>query len=229
MDADMIQIVIFLVVAVVLLIRLKGVLGTKTGHENTDRVFRVTPEAAVDTKSSVTTNAVDLKPKKKPLSDEELHMYVSAGSTQEKELREILANDPAFDPKEFLEGAKYAYEMLLTAFVDGDTHTLKQYASQPVYEGFLQVIKDRENAGQTVDSKFIGIRDARMTEVDYEKETRTANITVRFVAERTYAVRDKMGEVVEGDLIETRRISDQWTFTRRTNSTDPNWILTATS
>lgn len=228
MNADVVQIIVFLVVAVFLLLRLKSVLGTKTGHENTEHSISVVAKVASQAEDVAMPRASELKVEKIALTDEELHMYVPTGSPQEKGVREILENASDFDLPEFVEGAKSAYEMLLNAFEEGDRQTLKEYVSKPVYEGFDAAIQAREAQGYTVDTKFIGVRDAKITEAEYEHDIRTASITLQFVAERTRAVRNSIGEVIEGSLTDIKRMADTWTFTRRVNSTDPNWILTAT-
>lgn len=229
MDADVIQIIIFLALAVFLLLRLKNVLGTKTGHENTERSLRIVPTRDVDnekTKSDVALKPVPVAASQ--LTDEDIRVYVNAGTEDKIALKSIAHADPAFDIKDFLEGAKSAYEMLLNAFEEGDVQTLRTYVSQDVYAGFEEAIKERETKGHTIDSKFIGVRDAQITGVEYDEKLLMADIRIRFVGERTRAVRDATGEVIEGDLINIQRMADIWTFTRKLDSADPNWILTAT-
>jgi len=226
MDADIIQIIIFLVLTIFLLLRLKNVLGTKTGHENTERSLRSV--GGIEANKEDSEDALPIvAPIRPQFVDADLHMYVDTGSDAEKALREIGRADSDFNLEDFLEGAKSAYEIMITAFEEDDRQNLKEYGSADVYEGFLQALEERKVKGHTVESKFIGVRDAQIMAAGYSEETRVADITLRFVAERTRAVRNSSGEVIEGDLVDTQRMTDTWTFTRRVGSFDPNWILTA--
>ena len=133
---------------------------------------------------------------------------------------------PGFDPAHFLAGAKAAYEMIVTAFAEGDRATLKNLLAPDVYEGFLAAITERERRQQKAELTFVGIEEAKMTAA--ELEGRTVRISVRFVAELISSTRDKKGEVVEGDATEVQTIRDAWTFARDASSRDPNWKLVAT-
>ncbi|MCC2113637.1 MAG: Tim44 domain-containing protein, partial [Hyphomicrobiales bacterium] len=116
--------------------------------------------------------------------------------------------------------------MIVTAFAEGDRRTLKQLLSREVFDGFVGAIADRESRGGTVESTFIGIDKAEIVEA--EMRGRTANITVRFVSQLISATRDKSGAVIDGDPNAIADVTDIWTFSRDTNSRDPNWKLVAT-
>jgi predicted lipid-binding transport protein (Tim44 family) len=142
-------------------------------------------------------------------------------------LRSIVAADPTFGPKSFLEGAKSAYEMIVTAFAEGDRKTLKNLLEKDVYDGFERAISEREAAGHKVDFTFVGLPKIEISDADYDKkETRVA---VKFTAEVVQATRDKDGTLIEGNADQVQTIADEWTFARNPKSRDPNWKLVATN
>jgi predicted lipid-binding transport protein (Tim44 family) len=151
-----------------------------------------------------------------------------AGSNEDvaSGLAAVGAADPAFMPKSFLEGAKAAYEMIVTAFAAGDRKTLKSLLDKDVYDGFDQVIADREAAGNKVDFTFVGLPGVDISEVEFDRKT--AQITIRYKAEIVSATRAADGTLVEGNADQVMTIKDEWTFARNVRSRDPNWKLVAT-
>ena len=138
----------------------------------------------------------------------------------------IASASPDFNAEQFLSGAKAAYEMVVTAFAEGDRVTLKNLLAPDVNEGFVAAIAERESKGQKAELTIVGIEEAKITAA--ELEGRTARISVRFAAELISATRDNNGQVVEGDATEAQTIRDVWTFARDVSSRDPNWKLVAT-
>ena len=142
-------------------------------------------------------------------------------------LKAINEADPSFSPKSFLEGAKVAYEMIVTAFAQGDRKTLKNLLEKDVYDGFERAIADREAAGNKVDFTFVGLPKIEITEAEIDK--RQAQVTIRFNAEVVSATRDKAGVLLEGNADQVQQITDEWAFARNPKSRDPNWKLVATN
>jgi predicted lipid-binding transport protein (Tim44 family) len=138
----------------------------------------------------------------------------------------LRAADPEFDEKAFLDGAKSAYEMIVEAFAAGDLKSIRRYLGQSVYEGFKAAVAERESKGLTSDLKFVGIDKAQIASSAVEDGVMRA--TVDFVSNQSRVVRDKDGNVVEGDPARVDLVRDRWTFTRKTASSDPNWTLVAT-
>ena len=124
------------------------------------------------------------------------------------------------------DSAKIAYEMVVTAFAQGDRQSLKNLLSRDVYEGFARAIDEREKAGNLLESRFVGIDKSEIVNADLKGKR--ASITVRFIAEFISATLNRAGEVIEGDNKQVREITDVWTFERDTASRDPNWKLVAT-
>ena len=147
--------------------------------------------------------------------------HVAAG------LKAIVDADPTFSPKSFLEGAKQAYEMIVTAFAAGDRKTLKNLLEKDVYDGFEKAIADREAAGRKIDCTFVGLPKIEIAEAELDK--RDARVTIKFHAEVVQATRDKDGTLIEGNADQVQTIADEWTFARSPKSRDPNWKLVATN
>ena len=153
-------------------------------------------------------------------------MAPEGGEVAEK-LQALARADRSFDPKHFMQGAKAAYEMIVTAFAEGDRKALKQLLSREVFDSFSAAIGERERNGETVEFKFVGISNAEI--IDAELAGKMANITVKFVSDLITATRNRAGEVVDGDPTQIRDVTDIWTFSRDVTSRDPNWRLVATS
>lgn len=221
--------IIFLIIAVVIFMRLGSVLGRRTGNEPSPYDPRVKTPAG----GARNDNVVSLPPRDRgpaPQAEapdlEPLTRHASPGSSLHDGLVEIARAAPGFDPEHFIVGAKAAYEMIVTAFAQGDRETLKNLLAPEVYDGFVAAIATREAAQQKAELTFVGIEEAKITAANLE--ARTARIAVRFISELITVTRDKDGKVVEGDPTEVQTIRDSWTFARDVGSRDPNWKLVAT-
>jgi predicted lipid-binding transport protein (Tim44 family) len=220
--------------AIVVLFRLRQVLGTRTGRERTPAQRQ---SEAAQAKAGE-ENVVQMRPRPAPETDEdqaraarkleaEITQFAHGDDKVAAGLKAIADADPSFGPKSFMEGAKQAYEMIVTGFAAGDRQTLKNLLEKDVYDGFERVIKDREAAGQKVDFTFVGLPKVEISEAELDK--RAANVTIRFHAEVVSATRDKDGNLLEGNADQVTNIADEWTFARNPKSRDPNWKLVATS
>ena len=234
--SDSIFTIIFLALAVVIFLRLRSVLGRRTGNERqpfdpysrpdqgsemSDKVITLPPRQGHDIEAgprSDTQTQVDLDELIRPVADPESPLGAS--------LKEMIRQDQSFEPKGFVEGAKMAYEMVVTAFAEGDRRALRQLLSREVYDGFVSAIGDRESREESIEFKFIGVEKAEITETSIQASA--AQVTVRFVSELISATRDKAGDVVDGDPIAVSEVTDIWTFSREVAERDPNWRLVAT-
>ncbi len=213
MGEGLITLVILAGVTIFLVLRLKNVLGTKTGLEKKpEPVFGARRSAEARPRAE---DPVDPE----PIADGEPFAAVFA---------EMRAVEPGFSPKDFAEGAKRAYEMLLMAFENGEKATLESYLSPDVFKDFAEAIDARASEGLTVDARFVGVREAKIVGARFDPDEQIAEIDMRFVGELVMVVRDAEHRVVEGDPNEIRRETDQWTFGRRMGAPDPNWLLIAT-
>ncbi len=222
-------------IAIFVLLRLRSVLGTRTGNERPP-ASRIRPQLDGTKNEDV---VVPLHPLNEPAqADEsaaraarkfeaELDRYIGTDENLRKGLLDIAQVDANFSPKSFLDGASQAYEMIVTAFAQGDKATLKDLLEKDVYEGFESAISAREKAGHSVDFTFVGLPNIEIVEAELEKNI--ASVTVRFDAEIVSATKDKDGKLVEGNEEQVVNISDEWTFARNTKNRDPNWKLVATN
>ena len=192
-------------------------------------------EAREAARPSTNDNVVTLPPRAgdapaKPAADvepaERWKGVAEAGSATATGLDAIVAQDPTFDAKHFVTGARAAYEMIVTAYAQGDRRNLKNLLSKEVYDGFEQAIKDRESRGEKAESRFVSIDKADI--IGAEVKAKTAQVTVRFVSQLVSATRDKDGNVIDGSADKVTDVTDVWTFARDLSSRDPNWKLVAT-
>jgi predicted lipid-binding transport protein (Tim44 family) len=141
-------------------------------------------------------------------------------------LRNLVKSDPSFRPREFLNGARMAYEMIVMAYADGDRKSLKNLLSKEVYDGFDAAITDREKRGEVVKSTFVGIDKADIIQIAMKDNE--AQITLRIVSQLISATYDNAGALIDGDQETVAEVTDIWTFARDIRSRDPNWKLIAT-
>lgn len=222
------DIVLFAMVAAFLVLRLRSVLGKKTGHQEP----RQDPVSRRQKDSENDGNVVDLPNRKNdepdavhaaetdPVETLDPNDPISAGVTQ------IRIADNSFNPAEFAGGAQGAFEMIVQAFADGDADTLKNLLADDVFENFNDAINDRAEAEQTLATTIIGIKSADIIEA--EMDGKIAAVTIKFVSEQVNVTSDSEGRVVDGDPNLVTTITDIWTFSRDTKSRDPNWFLVET-
>jgi predicted lipid-binding transport protein (Tim44 family) len=224
--------ILFLIVAVVIFVRLRGVLGRRTGHERPPFDPYTRPEGPAGDAATNSRDKVVQLPKRagKPTREEEKpdrwKGFAKPGSPLARTLSAVAEIDPRFDPSNFLDGAKTAYEMIVTAFAAGDRKTLQPLLGPEVYDGFVEAISARESREETIGSDFIGIERAQI--VDGTLKGTMAQFTVKFVSELISVTRSKSGEVIDGDPKAIREVTDVWTFARDLASANPNWKLVAT-
>lgn len=223
--------IIFLALAVFIFLRLRSVLGQRTGRERPP----YDPYSARDAvRPSTNDNVVTLPPRgadvTPPGADAEgadrWKGIAEAGSATAVGLDAVAAQDPTFDANQFLAGARSAYEMIVTAYAQGDRRTLKNLLSKEVSDGFEAAIKERESRGEKVETRFVSIDKADI--IGAEVKGKTAQVTVRFVSQLVSVTRDRDGNVIDGNPDKVTDVTDVWTFARDLSSRDPNWKLVAT-
>ncbi len=208
-------------------LRLRSVLGRRTGSERP----RLDPYGAGDTAAARDSKVMPLPRADRPAAVEQAPLNgapqsAPAAGPALEQLREIAAADRTFDLASFLRGAKVAYEMIVAAYAKGDRETLHNLLSPEVFDSFSDVIAEREQRGELVEFSFVGITSADIVEAHLAD--RMAHITVKFISELITAVRDRSGNVIEGDPKAVRQVTDIWTFARDITSANPNWRLVAT-
>jgi predicted lipid-binding transport protein (Tim44 family) len=218
-----IDIIFFAMIAAFLVLRLRSVLGRRDGHEGT-------PSEPLERNGLAEQNDNNVI----PLGGGEEDSAVSEASFEGElgadplgiGLNEIRSFDPSFTTQEFVSGGRIAFELILGAYAAGNSAALKPLLSNDVFTNFDQAIRARENACETMEETLIGIKTADIVEA-YMEDT-AAYITVKFVSEQVHAIRDKDGEVIDGNPNIVTEAVDFWTFSHDMKSQDPNWILVAT-
>src|ERR1700750_1451607 len=225
--------IIFLALAVFIFLRLRSVLGQRTGSERPpyDRAARNVVQGTPDSNVVPIPGTVIDQTPLAPTADvvpptDRWKGFAEPGTPLAQGLDGIVAQDSSFDPRHFVSGARSAYEMIVLAFANGDRRALRDLLSAEVYESFDTVIRDREKHDQKTETRFVSIDKAEI--VAAEARDRAAQITVRFVSQMISVTRDKNGTVVDGNPDKVADITDVWTFARDTTSRAPNWKLVGT-
>ncbi|WP_109465474.1 Tim44/TimA family putative adaptor protein [Albibacillus kandeliae] len=216
MNSPLIQLLVLAGIAIFLILRLKSVLGTREGFE------KPPAPTPVQKSSRPGFEVIEGGP------DLDITDHVDKDSDAAQQLAAMKRVEPAFSVTEFIQGARGAYEMIVMGFERGELNELQPFLSEDVFDAFVSVVADREDKGLKVEAEFIGIRETRVQEVNFDKDTNLAEITMRFIGELTSVVRDASGEIVEGSPTTAKRQKDSWTFARTMGEDDPNWRLVAT-
>jgi predicted lipid-binding transport protein (Tim44 family) len=219
MSGAILQLLVLAGIAIFLILRLRSVLGTREGFEKPPVAL---PDSGASARRRPELEVIEGGP------DRDITDHAPDGSPAAKALAAMKLAEPAFHVGEFLQGARGAYEMILMAFERGDLTDVMPFLSKDVFEAFSEVIDQREQQGLTIEANFVGIRELALHEATFDRETGIGEVAVRFVGELTSVVRDKAGEIVEGNPNEIKRQRDIWTFARKMGSNDPNWQLVAT-
>ncbi len=225
--------IIFLALAVFIFLRLRSVLGQRTGRERPpydpysarDAVRTPAGDKVVSLPGRGPVDAAP-KPSEPEEPSERWKGVAEPGSPLAAGLDAIAREDHEFDPQHFLTGARAAYEMIVTAFAAGDKRQLKDLLGREVYEGFEAAIGEREQRGETAETRFVSIDAAEL--IGAEVRGKSAQVTIRFVSKLISATRDRNGNVIDGNPEKVTDVTDIWTFSRDLSSRDPNWKLVAT-
>ena len=217
MNGSLIQLLVLAGIAIFLILKLRSVLGTRDGFEKPPITLEdVRPRVRRD--FEVIEGGVD-----RDITD-----HVPEGSDAARALAAMKQAEPSFAVTPFLQGARTAYEMILMAFERGDLDSIRPFLSDDVAASFAEAIAQREREGLTIEASFVGMKELALQDATFDRTTGIGEISVRFVGEQTYVVRNKAGEIVEGSPREIRKSRDVWTFARKMGSDDPNWQLVAT-
>ena len=191
---EYIDIILLAMIAGFIFLRLRGILGKRTGFEG----------------------------KTSPALDKILKETVNKQASSKKETFDETAQ------KEFLKGAKIAYETIITDFSDNDNRltTSKPLLNKEIYNQFNEALKERSKRGHYAEITFIGINSATIKE--HKKIDKILNVTVDFIAEVITCIKDKDKKIISGDPEKIKKIYDTWVFSRDITSANPNWQLVNT-
>ena len=206
---QLIDILLFAGIAGFLVLRLRSVLGRRTGLEQRRDLYTPPP-----------------RPAPTPAGLPQLRAVNGGAQPQAGGLAAIKAADPGFNEAGFVTGARGAFEIIVKAFAAGDKPALQPLLSKDVYEQFAAAIDTRRGAKETLQSDLKAIKSAELVESSLEGGT--ALVTVKFVSDQTNVTRAADGTVRDGDPARIDEHVDFWTFARPVRSRDPNWMLVAT-
>ena len=191
---EYIDIILLAMIAGFIFLRLRGILGKRTGFEG-----------------------------KAPSQFEKV-----LNNIQTEKKTTIKENFDEESQKEFLKGAKIAYETIITDFSDNDNKLVasKPLLSKKIYDQFEEALRERNIRGHFAEITFIGVNSAKIKE--HKKIDKMLNVTVDFVSEVITCIKDKNKKVISGDPEKIKKIYDTWVFSRDTTSRNPNWQLVDT-
>lgn len=211
-----IDLILFAMVAAFLVLRLRSVLGRRTGFERP-------PEAAPGAPAPPAGREADIIPM--PVAAAAPRGVPDPRSPVGQALVRIRAADPSFDPAAFLGGAEGAFRMIVAAFAAGDRETLRNLLSDDAFAGFDGAIAQREAAGETQRTELRSIQDMAIEEA--ELRGTIADVTVRIASDQVNLTIAKDGSISAGAEAVTE-IIDLWTFQRDVAGSDPTWKLVGT-
>jgi len=189
---EYIDIILLAMIAGFIFLRLRGILGKKTGYEeDMSRSF-----------------AHDF-PSGKPVKKFDLNNFDEKAKS------------------EFLEGAKIAYETIITEFSKGELKNIKNLLDQKVFRTFEDALSSRKKEGHKSETTFIGINSAEIKK--HEKNGNLLEVTVEFVSEIISCVKDNEAKIIAGDPSKVKKVHDTWKFSKDIKSNDPNWSLVETN
>jgi predicted lipid-binding transport protein (Tim44 family) len=223
---------VFLGLAIFVIYKLRSVLGTRTGTEKRPEDLFRRDEMPQPGSPPMQGNVVPMPGMRQPNTPVVAEPEARLAALMPKDhpafpgLVQIMAADQTFDPAEFVQGARGAYEMIVMAFAQGDKRMLKDLLSKDVFEGFEGAINDREGRKEKSETQFVSIDKAEI--IDSLLRVRNAQVTVKFLSKLVSVTRDAAGAVVDGNPDKVMDVTDIWTFARDVSSPDPNWRLIAT-
>jgi predicted lipid-binding transport protein (Tim44 family) len=232
-----IDIIFFAMIAIFLILRLRGVLGKRDGREGSGLSSFFKQD--VDTVKPKRKNGVNLsnndyndveeidlesRVEKKPFKESKAKNIVTDPLTTG--IEQIQNSDPTFNKENFIDGARVAFETILSAYASANVDELRTLVSKEVYTNFASAIQTREKAGYIMEDTLIGITESELVEAHMDGSD--AHVSIEFTSQQVNALRDEGGDVVEGDDTAVLTVTDLWTFARNTTNLDPNWLLIAT-
>ena len=216
MESPLIQLLVLAGIAVFLILRLKNVLGTREGFEKP-------PQPKTNGRADRSAfEVIEGAP------DRDITDHVDEDSSPAKALSAMKRVEPSFSVSDFLQGGRGAYEMILMGFERGELDSIQPFMSEEIFDSFVEAVAHREDQGLTIEAQFIGLSETTVVDAKFDESQQRAEITMRFIAELTSVVRDRGGDIVEGDSKTIKRQKDTCTFARNMGADDPNWLLIAT-
>ncbi len=214
----MVGILIFASIAAIIFYKLWSVLGKRPEGAKPSNVVPFT--VITDRSKATKTPAAPVEQNQAAALDPRYARIVGG-------LTAIRTIDPEFDPDSFVAGARQAFHLIVKAFADGDTVTLRSLLSDPVYDSFASLIKARLAAGDYMDCRITNLEEPDL--IDAGADGTLAHLTVRFSSTQISFTRNKDGQLLDGSPETPQDHTDEWVFARDLTSSNPNWLLVATT
>lgn len=211
-----IDLIFYAMIAVFLILRLRSVLGRRTGRDEWNKSNSFGKEKQVENKypHGEANNVLPAGSR------------TSASNLLEAALIQMRIADPYFNTDSFLHGAQLAFKVIVTAFVKGDRHALQSLLSDSVLSDFNRAIEARAKTEESVETQLLGTPSAEI--VSAKIEAKMAFVTVHFISEQISVIRDRDGNIIDGDPNQIIKVEDLWIFARDIQSLSPNWFLVET-
>jgi len=231
------DIILIGLVAVFLILRLRSVLGKRTGNERPPARDPFTPPAPpappagtprIGDAPSGNDKVIPLPTNSRP----SLSINAPGGirttvmPNAVSGVAAVRAADPNFEPMGFAAGARAAFTAIVEAFAKGDSGALRGLLDPPTFASFESAIRGRAERNEKAETTLIGFEASDIAAA--EMQDSVAQVTVRFVSEQINVVRNAEGQIADGNPNEVQKVVDLWTFRRDTKSSDPNWLLVKT-
>lgn len=220
------DIIFFAIMAGFILFKLRSTLGRKPNNDEISRIKK-----AIESRKEGKIITLDEKGRKEAAQPMVASVKVEKDPDIKdkeivKKIAEIKKADKSFSAGSFLAGAKAAFEMVLSAFLEGDKTTLKQLLSADVYKDFEKELKKEEKSEKKGETTLVSIVSSNILAVELVKNK--ASIEVEFISEQIYVVRNKAGKIIKGSVSDINKVKDKWVFERDIRSSNPNWTIVST-
>ena len=192
---EYLDIILLALIAGFIILRLRGILGRRTGHE--DKSYR--------------------------------NLYGKNETNEASKQKIVPLNSNKFDEaakKQFISGAKIAYETIITSFAKGDKAALKSLVNKEIFQNFSDEIDKRKKENSKSELTFVGVKSAKIE--GFEKKDNIYTFTVNFISEIIACKKDKDNKIIEGNPEEIKTVNDIWKFSKNMWSTNPTWYLVET-
>ena len=225
--SDNIELIILAVIAAFIIFQLRKVLGSRSGYDGSDEEDRGTFERRQDKEDNVVPIRRD-QPRGEDTETQEAPP--SIGVKKDSPFYDVLCQirdiDRSFTVDIFLDGAEYAYGMILEAFWTGNKSDLRNMLNKDVFSQFDKVVDDMKASNHHFENKLMDVE--RIDLEDVSLTGSMAEITVKYTSHMILCTKDEENRIISGDVTEPVRVTDIWTFCRDVKSSDPNWTLVAT-
>ena len=220
------DIFILALIAGFILLRLRNVLGQKTGNDN-PKFFKRDSAVAESPRENETVVQLTGKPQKnKPAHESDIYLQSLADPAIAATIADIKKIDSQFNATGFLQGAKMAYEMVFDAFAKGDKKTLEMLLDKPIYDTFAREIDAQQQEARKTESTLVSIKPRDIVQAALMGNK--ARLAVKFESEQVSLVKDAEGKIIEGDASISHLMDDEWVFERDVSAKNPNWKIIET-